>query len=521
MRGKRILVSSLFVWSIFYSHVPATADIVYDSLGITADSSIMIDDFGNTVTLAGSKRYVSSVTIMAGVGSSHIGEMNDYILRFYLPTAPNDYPGKLFWQSPPLTNILMTGGVQEITFEVPYIRVPDTFIFSFMQAGDAYFPLCSGTTIGSSPAYCWTNLTYYAYSTNQLQARIEAHDHPNATLLATINDSGWCGSGAEDYYCMRFKMKMGGYWDMFGPSFFGVTEQDKGSYLQLDAADLPEAVDYLTNGTDENLDVLAEFNVTGDLESNTLVKSAGIASGWPDLCGCVITEFGFKINNIIIDHSTPGWTYFTWDVTWEIWGFEKTADINKDSLVNLIDFSLLAAAWDSHQGDEHWNTLCDIATPGDNHINVLDLQEIFANWLPRPATPDLAEDFETGDFSSYTWQHLGNANWNIVSDVVYEGTYAAHSGTITHYQQSTLQVEIDVTGSQITFYKKVSSEPNYDYLRFYIDGVEQNKWSGSIGWSQESFPVSPGLHTFKWSYTKDGSISSGSDCAWIDNILIE
>jgi hypothetical protein len=74
-----------------------------------------------------------------------------------------------------------------------------------------------------------------------------------------------------------------------------------------------------------------------------------------------------------------------------------------------------------------------------------------------------------------------------------------------------MQVEIDVYGEYISFFRKVSSELGYDYLRFYIDGAEQNQWSGELDWSQESFPVTPGPHTFKWSYTKDLSVSAGRD----------
>ncbi|MDY0320048.1 MAG: choice-of-anchor J domain-containing protein, partial [Candidatus Cloacimonadaceae bacterium] len=39
-------------------------------------------------------------------------------------------------------------------------------------------------------------------------------------------------------------------------------------------------------------------------------------------------------------------------------------------------------------------------------------------------------------------------------------------------------------------------------------------------WTQVSFPVSAGTRTFTWRYTKDGSVSSGSDCAWIDHIIL-
>lgn len=521
MKFNKIQLLNLFVLAAFVFQSLASAEVVYDSLPTSQTSAIFINDIGNTVTLSGNKRFVTSFTVNVGSRTIDIGKTNDYILRFYVPSAPDDYPGKLIWQSPPKTGVEMTGEVESITFELPYVRVPETFIYSIMQAGDGYFTLCGGPIIGSSPDYCWTNLTKGNLAgSNHLQVRIEAQARPDAMLLGWVNDNGWCGIGAEDHYTMRFEMKLGGYWDRFGPSFYGVTEWDEGSFLQMEATNLPEAVDYLTNGVDESVRVLAEFTSNGNVESDTIVKSPGIAEGYPDFYGCIITDFVLKLDNIIIDHSTPDVTYFTWDVTWEIWGIEKSADLNRDGKVNLLDFSILASAWNSQAGQPRWNPLCDIYLPEDNHINLYDLQQFCSDWL-YGCYLGFEENFETGDFSLYDWQHSGDAYWNIVSDTVYEGTYAAKSGAITHNQLSTLQVEVDAEGEQITFFRKVSSESNYDYLRFYIDEVEQNKWSGNLSWSQESFPITPGPHTFKWSYTKDSSVSIGSDCAWLDQIKIE
>jgi hypothetical protein len=521
MRRKIIRFANLVIPAVVMFQSYASAEVVYDSLSTTQTSGIIIREIGNTVTLSGNKRFVKKFTVNVDSRSSDIGQTNDYILRFYLPTAPGGYPGKLFWQSPPKTNVVMTGDVQAVTFEVPFIRVPDSFIFTVMQAGDGFFPLCNGPTTGNSPAYCWTNLTKEVFSSsNHLQVRIEAEKRPDATLLGTIHHSSMCGRGAEDYYTMRFEMELGGYWDLFGPAFHGITEWDEGSFLQINAEDVPEAADYLTNGTDESLRVLAEFVASGNVESNTIVKSVGIAEGYPDLYGCIITDFVLKLDNIIIDHDTPDWTYFTWDVTWEIWGIQKSSDLNRDGKVNLSDYTILASAWGSEQGQPNWNPLCDIHLPCDDKVTAYDLQRFCSDWL-YGCSAGFEENFETGDFSLYGWQRSGNAYWNIVSDTVYEGTYSARSGTITHNGYSTLEVEIGVEGESISFYRKVSSETYFDYLRFYIDDVEQDKWSGNVDWSQATFPVTPGLHTFKWSYTKDGSISSGEDCAWIDQVKID
>ena len=131
----------------------------------------------------------------------------------------------------------------------------------------------------------------------------------------------------------------------------------------------------------------------------------------------------------------------------------------------------------------------------------------------------IVEDFETGDFSQYEWEFDGAADWNITSSGAYEGTYAAKSGNINDQQESVMEVTMDVMNDdEISFYYKVSSEANYDYLRFYIDGIQKAEWEGEEGWSLATFPVTEGEHTFTWSYEKDYSVSNGEDCGWIDYI---
>jgi hypothetical protein len=132
----------------------------------------------------------------------------------------------------------------------------------------------------------------------------------------------------------------------------------------------------------------------------------------------------------------------------------------------------------------------------------------------------LVEDFETGDFSAYEWSFNGDAEWVIDDATYYEGSYSAKSGSIVDEQTSTLVISINVTtDDQISFYRKVSSESNYDYLRFYIDGVQIDEWSGEVDWEEVSFPITAGEHTFTWSYEKDYSVSNGDDCAWVDYIV--
>jgi hypothetical protein len=130
----------------------------------------------------------------------------------------------------------------------------------------------------------------------------------------------------------------------------------------------------------------------------------------------------------------------------------------------------------------------------------------------------IIEDFETGDFSKFDWEFAGSQDWEISSQA-YEGEFSAVSGAISDNQTSEIKLTYEVgSNDSIAFYRKVSSEANYDYLEFYIDNELMDEWAGEVSWERVAFPVEEGEHTFRWVYNKDQSVSSGSDAAWIDYI---
>ncbi len=151
---------------------------------------------------------------------------------------------------------------------------------------------------------------------------------------------------------------------------------------------------------------------------------------------------------------------------------------------------------------------------GDSDLFV-DYVDVNALFTENTST----EEFETGDFNRFDWTSYGNADWTVTSDEHKSGTYSTKAGLINNYGSTTLKLTLDCISGQISFYYKVSSERNYDYLRFYIDGTQQNQWSGNEDWTQVSFPVKAGRRTFEWTYSKDESSSYGSDTAWIDDIV--
>jgi hypothetical protein len=131
------------------------------------------------------------------------------------------------------------------------------------------------------------------------------------------------------------------------------------------------------------------------------------------------------------------------------------------------------------------------------------------------------EDFESGNFGSFDWLTGGNAPWYADNQAPpFEGSFAARSGVIYDNQSSSLSIDYDVAfPDSLSFYFKVSSEYNYDFLHFLINGVEQSRWSGEEGWKRYSVMLASGAQTLSWLYTKDYSVSNGEDCAKIDYII--
>ena len=139
---------------------------------------------------------------------------------------------------------------------------------------------------------------------------------------------------------------------------------------------------------------------------------------------------------------------------------------------------------------------------------------------PLPITLGLmTEGFETGNFSTYAWEHSGNSDWTIHEDS-YVGNFAAMSGDIGHNQSSELSIDMNIIyGGELTFWAKTSSEQPGDYLEFYIDDQPQNLMVGGVtDWNEYNIDLPIGEHSLRWAYIKDGATSYGQDCAWIDGI---
>ncbi len=220
------------------------------------------------------------------------------------------------------------------------------------------------------------------------------------------------------------------------------------------------------------------------------------------------------------------------------WGFSQSCSSDTDVLLNgtisnygqpLMDFieglKISNTAHFAHnQGSifyEDWTLRC-----GEGEMGCFVKDKLYEKRnddqphgeVQIPIDLSFLEDFETGNFNKFSWWCSGDDNWTITQQEDHSGAHSAKAGEIDDDESSILRVNVECVSGNITFYRKVSSESDFDYLKFYIDGEEQGEWSGELDWAEVSFAVNAGKRTFEWTYSKDDSASRGDDTAWIDDI---
>lgn len=119
--------------------------------------------------------------------------------------------------------------------------------------------------------------------------------------------------------------------------------------------------------------------------------------------------------------------------------------------------------------------------------------------------------------SGYSLQTNDSGNidtWGTPS-ATYDGLRCkgANRNSIDMYAQRTFTVDRACT---ITAYLHVSSEGGFDIGEIYFDNVLYASGSGTYDSPALSGPISAGQHTIRVRYVKDGSVSSGTDAAFIE-----
>ncbi len=205
--------------------------------------------------------------------------------------------------------------------------------------------------------------------------------------------------------------------------------------------------------------------------------------------------------------------------------------INIVETVNMDEFALLSQYWLASGCSQAMP--CSAADLNDDTIvDILDLTEFTNQWLLfNNIDNSFSEDFENINLQSSDFQFI-NSRWEVIAYLPYEGSYClkSRSSAWQEPQRSIIYIDLDTTFcDNISFAVKTSTEETWDSLNFYIDDCLQGQWSGNLDWQLVSFPVTDGLHSFKWEFSQDyeGSWSYDENgqriykYVWIDNVKIQ
>jgi uncharacterized delta-60 repeat protein len=124
------------------------------------------------------------------------------------------------------------------------------------------------------------------------------------------------------------------------------------------------------------------------------------------------------------------------------------------------------------------------------------------------------------DTTNLTWSTGGNTGWSAQTINTHDGVDAAQSGLITNSQESWIQTTVTNGPGTLTFWWKVSSDPaGGDELVFSLNGVRQGAISGEVDWQQQTFNLTAGTQTLRWTYSKDQEDwFTSQDKGWLDQV---
>jgi hypothetical protein len=129
----------------------------------------------------------------------------------------------------------------------------------------------------------------------------------------------------------------------------------------------------------------------------------------------------------------------------------------------------------------------------------------------------VADGFESGSLGP-DYATGGNANWLVTSADAHAGSYSARGGTVDHYGETWMTRTVG--GGTVSFWYRVSSEEDYDWFNFYVDGSRDIHVSGNGSWQYYSATLPAGTHELKWEYTKDVNTTNFNDTAYIDELTV-
>lgn len=147
--------------------------------------------------------------------------------------------------------------------------------------------------------------------------------------------------------------------------------------------------------------------------------------------------------------------------------------------------------------------------------------------LPVVSGANLPINFETGYINEYPFNNnVSEYPWVVTNSDHYYGQYCMTSSNQgVHSSISAIEATYNYEEDGfVSFYGKCMGESAsngyaYDKCIFYIDGNQKFNWGaqGNV-WHSYAYPVTAGIHTFRWEYNKDTNTNPEGDAFKVDYI---
>jgi hypothetical protein len=136
------------------------------------------------------------------------------------------------------------------------------------------------------------------------------------------------------------------------------------------------------------------------------------------------------------------------------------------------------------------------------------------------ALADVHYDFENQQLpAGWVQGATANVSWVTTNSVAATGSYSLRSGAIGDSQTATVAWAGTFDAGTLSFNFRMESESCCDWFELKLDGSVIHSASGMrTAWTEVRKQVPAGTHTIEWSYRKDGSVASGADAVFIDDV---
>ena len=141
----------------------------------------------------------------------------------------------------------------------------------------------------------------------------------------------------------------------------------------------------------------------------------------------------------------------------------------------------------------------------------------------RPTKARVCEALDAGVADCASIESVDNsapAGWRLDFDHALQGGASLRSGgAVTGRSATTLHI---VVGEErlLEFSWRVSSEIDFDFLEFHLNGRLLERISGELDWRRFTRPLGVGRHRLHWRYVKDFGANGGMDAGFIDRLVL-